>query len=268
MALIDLRKVEKPKKYGIDWKTAMKTELVGITDEQRKFILDYTNTIYYEAVNDAKEFYPERFAKLTEEDLNLFKLSKLGEAEKLASDILDKTTLYKQFRVGRFHTCNKASRNLFEGLTGIKLPKTNRETDIVIIDYIGKDYVEEQRENARKESQRLLEQEKNKQESKQKERIDGIKQRVKGNVPIGGDELADVAIDLGIYVAPATVGMLRRKISSISNGTATVNKNLAISSSQTAHRIYKQVLSKMGCSCPSVACPLHGLPAGSGSAGY
>jgi hypothetical protein len=213
--------------------------------EQMAAITEYGERIYEEIIKDESKRNPERLAKVSPEKLAAFKTERIAEGKKLAEKILDKSGCYCLYKNYRFNVNNQNSRRLFHKLTGIVLPPTNGKTDAVLREYIGESYIKQQEELARQENQRKLDELKDKMAKEEVEKFDKIKNRMLAGDSIGGDELADFARYLGLVIPPRTVGMLRTKISTIKQGTATVNKNLARSSSDTAHRIYREVLAKI-----------------------
>lgn len=114
------------------------------------------------------------------------------------------------------YTDNRVTRQLFTSLTGLTLPKTQRDTLAVLTAYIGTERVaEHQRQKEQAEADAKAE--------RDRKRIWYIVERFRSGETITGDELIDVSRWLGAEIHPRTVGMLRDKVRFIrKDGTANV----------------------------------------------
>lgn len=121
----------------------------------------------------------------------------------------------KRYRQGNLHPCNKISRKLFEGLTGLKLPDTVSGTESVVRQYCGGalEAYDAAVKAARDEAER---QEAHKAESERLERLATLSRAVRDGEPIDGEGFVDLAEANGITFSPATKGMIRRRVARLS----------------------------------------------------
>ena len=145
----------------------------------------------------------------------------LGESEAKADKILTQAGLYACLCNGTFHPSNKHSRRMLETLHSVTLPKTVEATREAVRDLIGRDYCEAMRkqEEDAKEKKRIVRE--YAESGKRSEYINELKNRVIEGKTIDGDDLYELAKELGISVHPRTAGTLKNRLRSIANGKAT-----------------------------------------------
>lgn len=160
-----------------------------------------------------RKYNAERFAQATPEELAAYEARVLAEAEKLAESIRNRDEDFiKGASYGKYHPSNSASRGLFERVTGLNLPKTVGGTKQVVEEYAGEALTEYRRRKI--EAREAKEEaEKAKEEAKRREYIDELKHLVEKGDGISGDDLVELCRALNVHVAPATIGMLRKRIS-------------------------------------------------------
>lgn len=139
-----------------------------------------------------------------EEIGNRERLRKLGF--QLIEDIADKESLYLRMWNGTFRPDNRCSREMFQKLTGIKLPSGVKATREFLMAYIGSEWVNQQQEKERAEREAEAKRDREQQEAYYAGLMDEIATRAKGGQNISGRELVNLARHLGIQVHPRTAG--------------------------------------------------------------
>lgn len=142
-----------------------------------------------------------------EEIGNRERLRKLGF--QLIEDIANKESLYLRMWNGTFRPDNRCSREMFQKLTGIKLPTGVKATREFLMAYIGSAWVNQQQEKERAEREAEAKRDREQQEAYYAGLMDEIATRAKGGQNISGRELVNLARHLGIQVHPRTAGRQR-----------------------------------------------------------
>lgn len=158
-------------------------------------------------------------------------------------DLIYKTPVAVQrAATGWFHPSNKASRRLFTGITGLRLPNGVGASARVVEEYfegaIAAYWKAKEDESVAARVARELEQERI-----EAKRLAEIEQRVRDDKAISGMELVDLARHLDIDVHPRTVSTLRHKVFELRRNTGRVAKNLRDSTS--AWKVYRQCVSAL-----------------------
>lgn len=143
------------------------------------------------------------------------------ESEARADKILSQSGLYECLNVGSFHPSNKHSRAMLESLYSVSLPNTVEATREAVRGLIGRDYCERMRkqEEDKREKERIDRE--YAESEKRSEYINELKSRVIEGKTIDGEDLYELAKELGISVHPRTAGTLKNRLRSIANGKAT-----------------------------------------------
>ncbi len=183
-------------------------------------IQDYANGMVEIELASHRKYRPEQLAKVSPEDIERYRQSKIVQAEQLASDIRNHSPkIVERIATGLLHPDNKLSRAVFSEVTGIALPSTVGGTDRVIqasnpwgqllVDY----WAEYRKQRDAKQAE--LE---NARQAKLLESVNRSIESLKANNPISGDELVDVAKHLGLAPHIRTIGTLRKRVVSIRPG--------------------------------------------------
>ena len=142
---------------------------------------------------------------------------------------------------GRFHPSNKDTRALFATVTGIKLPATVGGTMAAIAEYVGEEgakAIADARQAYEERTAREREAREADIAAKHAKRIETIKTDILGGRPVSGEDLIDIARHLEIDVHPRTVGMVRNRVISISDGSARIS---GVGLSDSAWRLFRLV---------------------------
>lgn len=160
-----------------------------------------------------------RFDAIPEIEKEQFRAKLLAEAEQLARMILDPVSLFdwrgkpksflQRYEEGALHPDNQHTRRLFAELTKLELPPTVGGTAKVVESYIGADLVADYREARAAERREAEAAEAREAERIASERLATIEATFRKGLPISGDEFADLARHLGIFIQPRTLGVFR-----------------------------------------------------------
>lgn len=231
--------------------TTANTDNVVLTEDQVAAARRFAETIIADAYKHAKENTPERLAKLTQEDKDVFEAKWHKDAVTLTTRILGKgKALYDDARIGRFHPSNRESRALFAALTGMTLPSRAGDTMATLRFYVGEaawDGFAAARENTRLAEQ--LDREAAI-AARHQNLMNDVMTRIVGNIAITGDEFADLVKHLKPHVGevhPRTIGTIRNRVASIQEGTARVRGG---SLPAGVHQIYTKCVSYLKANPP------------------
>jgi hypothetical protein len=184
-------------------------------------VLRYADKIIENELAFHREYRPELLAALPVAELEAYKKGERIKAYSLADEIDDRQLCFLRHQRCGFDTSNNWTRRLFVDLTGIPLPSTNRETDIVLRQYCGEVCVgieaEQQREREAKEQAKQAAEQVKRDTIKAK-----LSARVAVNESISGEELAELCSMLGIELHPRTIGLLRKRVRAINSGSASI----------------------------------------------
>ncbi len=162
-----------------------------------------------------QEMHETKMKQITPDFIERFKERMRSDCRDLISEIQEQPCCFARLNAGRFHPDNKLSRQVFEGVTGIKLPATSKGTRETIREYIGLGWIDrkeaEQAENLRKKAEAELKAKANERSNYKDHLINQVR------VKISGAELVDLARMLDIEVHPRTAGVLQRNILEIRN---------------------------------------------------
>jgi hypothetical protein len=188
----------------------------------------------------------ERLAKHLAEQPELVQKWKDGihqRATEVADEILDKDKCCQKLLRGFLNPSNTRTRRMFTALTGIALPRGDRATDeVVISEYIGRDRMDSLLAEKKAEKDADEKQRADKQTAIDEANLSRIKKSVDSNTGIDGDDLLTLARSLGIDAHPRTAGMLRKRVRSIRDGTASIGKGGSV---QSAFVLYTKCVERM-----------------------
>lgn len=160
----------------------------------------------------------------------------------LATAILEKSD-YFCARVcnGMLHPDNKASRRLFEQVTGLKLPRTVKGTADVVGEYAWVQLADYRR---RRDTAAALEAAKKQDAANAQymEYIELISDKVAAGEQIAGNELLNLATFLGVNIPPRTVGAIRKHVVTIG---PTVGTFRTCKPPQNIYEIYRRCREKL-----------------------
>lgn len=191
----------------------------------------------------------EYFEYCFKDDLKSERFLKLSEAEKENVTSAAKERLKKDVEklIGRieakdpqlalthtFHPSNHFYRKFFKEVTGIELPNGSTATYDAVANFVGKDKIDAIFKA--KADQKRAEEEKK--AAKEAERIEKLKQLIENDKPVTGDDLVDVARSLNIEIHPRTVGMLRKRVTSINSSQGMVRGK---DTGDSPFNLYRQV---------------------------
>jgi hypothetical protein len=186
---------------------------------------------------DSQQRHDEMMKQLTPEHVEQWKDRQRSDCRDMISEIQEQPCCYRMLNAGRFHPDNKLSREVFEGVTGIKLPPTVGGTIETIKKHIGLAWIE------RKESEiaagivaDMLKKQTADNEAKSNRKtylLSIVKQS------IAGPDLVELARMMGIEVLPQTAGVLLKKIGRIKSGCMEIYGK---PSTAGAWKLYNQVI--------------------------
>lgn len=188
---------------------------------------EYAKFFYDKELERVRKHMPHRLAGLTDERLGEFWQHLVDDGHRLAAHIVAKDEAFcSRVEQGLLHPDNKASRRLFERVTGRDLPRTVKGTAAAVAEYCGPQL---ERYRAARQAERDAEERAEREEREAAERaaIDDAKDRVRRGVPISGEELLTLAKDIGVKVHPRTAGTIRQRLVSVRKGAAKVRGNHA-----------------------------------------
>ena len=181
--------------------------------------------------------YDEAIVSLTPERVEAFKARERSECRDIISEIQEQPCCLRMLNAGRFHPDNKLSREVFECVTGIKLPPTVGKTIEVIREYIGLEWLaKHEAKQAEYAKQKELD------EAKAREATLADRKTYLLSIAkqcITGADLVELARMMGIEVQPQTAGVLLKKIGRIKNGTMEIYGK---PSTAGAWKLYNQVI--------------------------
>ncbi len=178
----------------------------------------------------------ERFLKCTPEEQERLRSVGMEKSREYVTKLLERINArdLKLYFTAWFHPTNKYNRWLFTEVTGIDLPPGATATAETVKQWVGVDRLAAH-DAEQQAAQRLIAENAARQE---KERLDALVQKIKENCTVGGGELAEAAKHVGIVVPPQTIGMLRRRVYSLNDHSASVRGG---SCGNSPFNLYKQV---------------------------
>lgn len=170
--------------------------------------LEHLNTYH---AKQLAETPPEKLAAYLDSKRSKFR----DRGEKLAAAIRDKSELLaEKLDAGAFQPDNKATRGLFEDITGLLLPKTQGGTYSLITQYAA-EAVASYRDKQKTLAEEAAENHRVAEEAATKSRLADTKQKYLSGEAISADGFIELAKSNGIELHPRTVGSILRTVSTV-----------------------------------------------------
>jgi hypothetical protein len=211
-------------------------------------VLAYANWFTEYELDKQRQRNPERLAQLLAENpsaIDDFRNGWIETGNQLASDIVNRTEAFcKKVSYGAFHPSNKATRQLFEAITGISLSDGVETSRKQVHAYAGDVYAQwlsdrQREQDAKEEAAALAE------SAAKADRLIAIYAKISADTMIEGDQLVDACKALGVVLPIQTIGLIRRRVRTINSCSATISSGKSLSNSPYfAYRDCQKILAE------------------------
>jgi len=190
---------------------------MSLTQEQIEIATEFADAMVAIAIDNAEK--RGAMEKYTQEEIDKeiaeYREREIELQKQTVSDLLTQEGVWKKWKRGGFHPSNKHSRKMLERLYGVSLPKGVSDSREAVRGIIGIAYCNQKEDEIIAEQKAKQEKAKEIEEKERKENLERIENAISNNEGIDGEDLYEIAKDLGFSIHPRTIGTLRERVVSI-----------------------------------------------------